>query len=366
MYTSSIYYDLDNEIYESMHLTRKQEDDKLIQESILREDNIKKSEMKENLEYLQQEDFVYTTELDLKFSDLEKDGTLSKSVAKQLFSQFKETDLNQHAKTNKTGFNAGPLSSIPNMVETTYVCNQKQKYRMAEDVCYLELLTSKWRVIGGDGNCYYRSVIFGFLENIVFEKDINMIKNIIVSLYEKFDPGYVNTKKLPYIIKESITKLDRSLIVNILYIIYHWMNNSDSIAFSNNKAMDSYILLLKAFNFCKIFDLGMVVYFRYILYEFILNNQEKLYSEEFPVNLGNLLPNQYETSEGKFLFEKFFEEDLLKLYSYAERISIYITPFVLKSDIKVIVYDFGVDCNIQTKDFKCLLEKKHEISKELL
>jgi hypothetical protein len=31
--------------------------------------------------------------------------------------------------------------------------------------------------IGGDGNCFYKSAIFGYLENIILERDIVKLKS---------------------------------------------------------------------------------------------------------------------------------------------------------------------------------------------
>jgi hypothetical protein len=59
-----------------------------------------------------------------------------------------------------------------------------------------------------------------------------------------------------------------------------------------------------------------------------------------------------------FLFDKFYHEELLKLYTYAEKLGIYLTPFVLKVNIKLIYYDYGKDCNIQTKLFSSYLDNK--------
>jgi hypothetical protein len=42
----------------------------------------------------------------------------------------------------------------------------------------------------------------------------------------------------------------------------------------------------------------MILYLRYKLYEFINYNKEKVFSKDFPVKLGNLLPFQYETDSG--------------------------------------------------------------------
>lgn len=42
----------------------------------------------------------------------------------------------------------------------------------------------------------------------------------------------------------------------------------------------------------------MVFYFRFMMYEYILENNDKMLHKEFPVYLGNLLPGQYETDDG--------------------------------------------------------------------
>jgi hypothetical protein len=63
----------------------------------------------------------------------------------------------------------------------------------------------------------------------------------------------------------------------------------------------------------------------------------------------------------EFLWDKFFEDQLLKLGIYAEKIVIYITPYILKSNIRLLMYDYGKEYLIETKMFKCHLEKKQEI-----
>jgi hypothetical protein len=42
----------------------------------------------------------------------------------------------------------------------------------------------------------------------------------------------------------------------------------------------------------------MVLFFRYKIYEFIKANWNKVYTKDFPVKLGNLLPAEYELENG--------------------------------------------------------------------
>jgi hypothetical protein len=259
--------------------------------------------------------------------------------------------------------NVSPMCSIENLVESTYYFDKKLKYEMCEEICYIRMLACKWKPISGDGNCFYRSVMYSFLENIIFNNDITMIQRIVIDIDEKFDINYENTKILPKENRDVITQLDKRLIITLLKIIFDIL---DSISSNSKKKKDLTLkalnFLTKSFNFSKSFDIAMILYLRYELYEFILFNKEKKFSEDFPVKIGNLLPSQYETEDGKFLFESFFSKDLLKLYTYAEKIAIYLTPFILKFNLRIIFYDYGKDCNIQSKDFPCFLKNKETLT----
>ena len=106
----------------------------------------------------------------------------------------------------------------------------------------------------------------------------------------------------------------------------------------------------------------MIIYFRYILYEYIKQNWNKVYNKEFPVKIGNLLPNQYETEFGDFLFENFFDEQLMQLNTDAEKIVIYLTPYVLKINLNIIMYSFDTDSSVLKKEFSSNLNGKIEIN----
>jgi hypothetical protein len=146
----------------------------------------------------------------------------------------------------------GIVNNIENMVESLYCYDKNKIHQIAEEICYIKKLASHWRTIGGDGNCYYRSAIFGYLENIIFERDIIKLKKMIVEINEKFDDNYVNTKWLPKSVKEPFTKLNRKLVITILYIIY------DILDMSNGRVEDlrrAYTILIKAMNNSKSFDI---------------------------------------------------------------------------------------------------------------
>ena len=101
----------------------------------------------------------------------------------------------------------------------------------------------------------------------------------------------------------------------------------------------AYRALLKSVNGCQSFDYSLVLYFRYILKRYMQENEDKAYSKDFDIQIGNFLPIEFKTDEGKFLFENFYERYLMKMYEKEQKISIYLTPFVLGIPLDVLLYE---------------------------
>lgn len=93
--------------------------------------------------------------------------------------------------------------------------------------------------------------------------------------------------------------------------------------------------------------------------QFIESNKDKAFSSD--IKLGNMLPLEYETEKGEFLFNKFSKEYLMKLFTYAENIVVYVTPFVLNVNIQIVLYDFGKNCYIEKNELVCGLKDKPTI-----
>ena len=93
---------------------------------------------------------------------------------------------------------------------------------------------------------------------------------------------------------------------------------------------DPYAILIKSFNFCLPFDKGMIYFLKYLLYEYILENKNKIYNSEYPIKIGNLLSDKYINEKGEYLFDYFFQDNLLKMDTEVEKIVIYLTPFIVK------------------------------------
>jgi hypothetical protein len=150
----------------------------------------------------------------------------------------------------------GIVHNIETMVESVYNYEKTKSHQIAEEICYVGKIASHWRTIGGDGNCFYRSAIFGYLETIVFERDIIRLKTMISEIDQKFDENYINTKYLNWMVKDPITRLNKKTVITILYIIY------DILDMSNGRIEDirkAYSILIKAMNNSTSFDIVIIL-----------------------------------------------------------------------------------------------------------
>ena len=146
--------------------------------------------------------------------------------------------------------NIGPISTLEYMVESTFGFDKNLKNNILDHIISLEKYIFRWRSVLGDGNCFFRAVIFGYLENIIFNRNINHLKYIMKDIDMKFDESYSKTRQLPYSIRNEFANMNFGLVIKILYLIYEILVNSDN----TDSTLQAYEVLLKSFNFCSIFD----------------------------------------------------------------------------------------------------------------
>ena len=199
--------------------------------------------------------------------------------------------------------------------------NYKEKYNKLSPIIY------RCRKIKGDGNCYYRAVMFRYFEQIILSKNIILLKKIIMEMNQAFKSKEIKDRLY---IKMNVN-FKPELHINIMYLILNLLEEG--------KIKESYELYIKCVLSCPVFDYGLILYFRYILYLYIKDNEKKLYSKNFPVKVGNFLPSKYENENGEFEFQKFYTNYLLKMFTEAEKIIIYLTPFVLGIDLDIILFE---------------------------
>ena len=114
-----------------------------------------------------------------------------------------------------------------------------------------------WKKIKGDGNCFYRAVLFSFLENLIFKSDINFLKNFICDF--KF---LLKDSHLVSIANEN--KIDLNITFKCLIMLYFSLTSK-----SHDPIEKTYTVLIKMLNNYRDFDLGIIAYYRVLLYHFI-------------------------------------------------------------------------------------------------
>lgn len=208
----------------------------------------------------------------------------------KLFGTIKKCDFYQ-SKNDDYIPNVGPISTLEYMVESTFGFDRNLIDPISEHIISLEKYLFRWRSVLGDGNCFYRAIIFGFIEKNIFEKNVMLLKQIACEINEKFEES--NLRSLESHIRSEITSINKQLILKIFCLIIEILEQEDPESVSK-----AYEIFLKSFLFCNTFDKGMIMYFRIIIYDYIKNNRTKFYTKDFPVKIGNLLPSQYETEYG--------------------------------------------------------------------
>ena len=75
--------------------------------------------------------------------------------------------------------NIGSVCSINYLVESTYFSQNMSKESKLYDLTELSPYIYKFRNILGDGECFFRGLIFSFLENIILSNNIMQLIKII-------------------------------------------------------------------------------------------------------------------------------------------------------------------------------------------
>ena len=265
-------------------------------------------------------------------------------------------NININYKNPKSNISIGGISPLSYLIETFFNLDKEKEKEINYKYNILRPYIYNYRTIYGDGNCFYRAVIFRYLEILILNKSIKILQNFIYDVVLSFSSDILQQRRI--ILNEDIKP---ELTFKILFIIVDLLKK--------DMITEAHQILFKGFSTCRKFDYALVLYFRYILYDYIKKNENKIYLESFPILIGNLLPSQYETNDGKFLFDLFYENFLLKFYKDAEKIVIYLTPFVLGIELDIVVFDIEGEIlqkfiyegksEIKTTDIITLLNKKN-------
>jgi hypothetical protein len=265
----------------------------------------------ENIEYLEKKNInnIYPKE---KFENI------NNKFSKDYIYKMKNYILSLNVTINKIKENQliSPIMNINELIEINNNEDLKEKI-------------NKYRRIKGDNNSFYRLIIFGIIESIILYKKIDYLKYLIIDINEIFS----NENIIKYLQNENI-QIKINIILCILLSIY--------LNIENNNIEEAYKIFVISINSNKNFDIGLILYYKFIIKNYIEENKNKHYSKNINVIIGSLLPEKYENN-GNFLFDDFYNENLLKLNIDVEKIIYYITPYILNININIYSQDKQIE-----------------------
>ena len=264
-------------------------------------------------------------------------------------------------KITENKYKISCLSSLNFLVEYTYYFRDNIEDLKQTDLKELESYIYKFRGIKGDGDCFYRGLIFSIMENSILTNNIMQMKELLILYCEKMNKNNKLVNEKEYLSK--IKQMNIEIVPNFIYLIITQMENDISKA---------YRVLLMAFLFFEDFDFSIIFFTRYLFYEYISSNEDKIYSTEYQLEIGCLLPDDYVVDKGdknEYFFENFYSLMLMNPKTFAEKIVLYVAPYVFDINMNVLVYDYGtniIPSNIQQKVFSSDNNSKSKIDVNLV
>lgn len=184
-----------------------------------------------------------------------------------------------------------------------------------------------WRDIFPGPESFFRGVMYSFLEDIILNKNNNAYKYFLFHLNRNIEDQYFKRILNYYKIDSMKSKI-------ILILIYYALSIQDA----EVSIETAHSLFVKIYNFDINFDLLLILNLKFMIYKYLKINEKKLYTREYPVPMGSLLPNRYK-NKSSYNFKDFYDNNLLQLNREAERITISVIPFILRRNL--IIYSFN-------------------------
>ena len=294
-------------------------------DSVFKE-TLRKSSLKNDLENFNKVEYLKVRSKKM-ISDEEFDMLISQIKGEDNLEGLKGIIFNNKKRLNLLdGVSVGGIGGLKYLIEKAYSFDSSQSSQMIKKFQKYDAIFSFFRPIKGDGNCFYRAVIFKHIENVLLTKDEKTLRNLIAEMSSIFsEPQFLLRLQVKFNLK-----LVPELTLKIMFIIYE--------SLCQGKIEEAYYVFVKSVVSCAVFDYSLVLAYRFMLYEYIKDNEGKLFTEDFPVLVGNLLPAAFERND-KFLFNEFYESFLLKMFTEAEKLVIYLTPFVLGVKLNIILFE---------------------------
>ena len=187
-----------------------------------------------------------------QFNKIQKEKIEGK-VLDNLFQHLKNVNCN--FKSTSCLNSVGGINPLTYLIESSFHMNKEKEIR--EKYNLLGKYFYNYRNINGDGNCFYRAAMFRYIEILILTENIDMLKRFIYDLVQSFESEEIKNRR---VIKNIDVKPD--LTLKILFLILKFLKQKDIVT--------AHQLLVKCISTCKKFDYCLILYFRYILYKYII------------------------------------------------------------------------------------------------
>ena len=201
----------------------------------------------------------------------------------------------------------------------------KKKLESNNDYIYV------WREILPGPDSFFRSIMFSFLEELILSRNKNMFRIFIYEFNNNLEDDYFKKIMKFYEIEPYRAKIYLILIYSILF--------SDE----NTGAEKAHSFFIKVYNSDINFDPLLILNLKFLIFKYLKENENRIYTQEYNSKVGNLLPTPYKVG-GNYNFKKFYQNNLLQLGQTVAKISLMVIPFILRRDLFIYNFD-GNDIN---------------------
>jgi hypothetical protein len=168
--------------------------------------------------------------------------------------------INCNYKSKECNNSIGGITPLTFLIENSYSMSTNRAKEINDKYNIFKKYIYNYRTVNGDGNCFYRAVMFRYLEILVLNKQIEYLQNVTYDVYKSFDSEELKSR---LIIGNIVLKPD--LALKLLILITDLLKK-DNIPLAHN-------ILVKSFSCCRKFDYAIIFYFRFILYDYIKKSE---------------------------------------------------------------------------------------------
>lgn len=146
----------------------------------------------------------------------------------------------------------GLISTLENLIQSTFV-NDKTK-NVDDYIPSLEKHCFRYRKINGDGNCFYRAVIFARLEAAILERNVEMLKFYVTEIFDLFNQSTLFAFSQQT--ESFVLRIDFTTTIFVLIKIIDILENYDDTEKQREIALlTAYSLFVNAYINLESFDL---------------------------------------------------------------------------------------------------------------